>query len=96
MPRKSKTPKLTADQIAQLLTPIPARIHCQITWVPADQEMPDDETEVLFATADHVWLGYHADGIWWANTTEPDEIRQAVTHWAHIQHPKDIPAVVPL
>jgi len=56
-----------------------------ITWIDANEQLPDDEITVLVYSSqiadEPVWLGYHEEHLWLAvDGTELED----VTHWAHV------------
>lgn len=51
-------------------------------WIRAEQELPDEETDVIVATEDgHVEAGFLLEGKWrWLSA---EQIKAQVTHWQH-------------
>lgn len=58
-----------------------------ITWVNADEDLPDDEITVLLALEDgEVWTGYHDGGRWYYASGDLISTSK-VLHWANFPTP---------
>jgi hypothetical protein len=54
-----------------------------MTWIPIEQQLPDDDIEVLVFgpdLEDHCWIGYMDCDVWRADNGS----RIEVTHWMHL------------
>jgi hypothetical protein len=65
-----------------------------MTWIPIEQQLPDDDIEVLVFgpdLEDHCWIGYMDGDVWRADNGS----RIEVTHWMHLpSSPSSLPGVL--
>jgi Protein of unknown function (DUF551) len=57
-----------------------------VTWLPAAERLPDDETTVLITLvggSEPTWLGFLLDGEW-RDACTGDTFAGVVTHWAEM------------